>query len=196
MENQQKIKTALFGGSFNPIHIGHLALANYLCEWGEVDEFWFLVSPQNPLKVDKSDLWEDQFRLELVKAAIANYPKFKLCDIEFQLPRPSYTIHTLRALSQQYPDREFTLIIGADNWQLFPRWYEAEEILANYSILIYPRPGFEVDESKLPQQVRLVQTPLIEVSSTFIRESLAAGKDVRYFLHPAVYEKILSTTTQ
>ncbi|MGL5273329.1 MAG: nicotinate-nicotinamide nucleotide adenylyltransferase, partial [Phocaeicola sp.] len=125
MTSPEKIKTALFGGSFNPIHIGHLALANYLCEWGYVNELWFLVSPQNPLKANVNDLWDDHFRLKLVEAAIANYPKFKACDIEFQLPRPSYTIHTLRALSQQYPNHEFTLVIGADNWQLFPRWYEA-----------------------------------------------------------------------
>ncbi|MGL4851371.1 MAG: nicotinate (nicotinamide) nucleotide adenylyltransferase [Phocaeicola sp.] len=192
MSNQPKIKTALFGGSFNPIHIGHLALANYLCEWGGVDELWFLVSPQNPLKAEKSDLWDDQLRLELVEAAIANYPKFKACHIEFELPRPSYTIHTLRALAHRYPEREFTLVIGTDNWQLFPRWYESEQILANYSILIYPRPGFDIDEALLPKQVRLVETPLIEVSSTFIRESLAAGKDVRYFLHASVYERIIT----
>ncbi|MGL4519150.1 MAG: nicotinate (nicotinamide) nucleotide adenylyltransferase [Phocaeicola sp.] len=187
---EKKIKTALFGGSFNPIHIGHLALANYLCEWGEVDELWFLVSPQNPLKREGNELWDDQLRLELVEAAIAHYPKFKVCTIEFELPRPSYTIHTLRALSKQYPDRDFTLVIGADNWQLFPRWSQPEEILANYSLLVYPRPGYEIDESTLPPQVQLVQTPLIEISSTFIRKSLAAGKDVRYFLHPAVYERI------
>ncbi|MGL4851598.1 MAG: nicotinate (nicotinamide) nucleotide adenylyltransferase, partial [Phocaeicola sp.] len=155
MSNQTKLNTALFGGSFNPIHLGHLALANYLCEWGEVDELWFLVSPQNPLKTGVNELWDDQLRLELVEAAIANYPKFKVCDIEFHLPRPSYTIHTLRALSQQYPERHFTLVIGADNWQLFSKWSHPEEIIANYSILIYPRPGFEVDSAALPPQVKL-----------------------------------------
>jgi tRNA threonylcarbamoyladenosine biosynthesis protein TsaB len=126
---KSKIKTGIFGGSFNPIHMGHLALANYLCEYNGLDEIWFLVSPHNPLK-QQTDLWDDNLRLELVKLAIADYPKFRASDFEFHLPRPSYTIHTLDALHKAYPNREFTLIIGADNWLLFPRWYKAEEALS------------------------------------------------------------------
>ena len=182
-------KTGIFGGSFNPIHIGHLALANYLCEFGDLDEVWFMVSPQNPLKRDRK-LWDDDLRLELARLATEDYPKFKVCDIEFQLSRPSYTINTLNTLQEIYPDKEFTLIIGADNWELFPRWKAAYEIIARHKVLVYPRPGYTINENDFPPSVRLVQTPLFEVSSTFIRESLEAGKDVRYFLHPKVWSKI------
>ena len=166
---KSKIKTGIFGGSFNPIHMGHLALANYLCEYNGLD---------------------DNLRLELVKLAIADYPKFRASDFEFHLPRPSYTIHTLDALHKAYPNREFTLIIGADNWLLFPRWYKAEEILKNHHVMIYPRPNFTIDPTTLPPSVQLADTPLLEVSSTFIRQALAEGRDIRYFLHPAVYERL------
>lgn len=183
-------KIGIFGGSFNPIHIGHLALANYLCEFSHLDEVWFMVSPQNPLKRN-AKLWDDDLRLELARLATEDYPKFKVCDIEFQLPRPSYTIHTLNALQERYPDIEFTLIIGADNWTLFPRWRSADEIIARHKVLIYPRPGYEVNKEELPSSITLVETPLFEVSSTFIRESLEKGKDIRYFVHPKVWERII-----
>lgn len=183
-------KTGIFGGSYNPIHIGHLALANYLCEYGDLDEVWFMVSPQNPFKAHSSDLWDDQLRLELVRLAVEEYPKFHASDFEFHLPRPSYMVNTLEKLREAHPDREFTLIIGADNWVSFPRWKDADIIMAHHPLIIYPRPGYEIDESTLPANIRLVNTPLLEVSSTFIRESLAQGKDVRYFLHPKVWERI------
>lgn len=191
MAKEGKIRTGIFGGSFNPIHIGHLALANYLCEYNEVDELWFLISPHNPLK-EQTTLWDDHLRLELVKSAIADYPRFHASDFEFHLPRPSYTIHTLNALREAYPAREFTLIIGADNWELFPRWHKSEEILANYPVLIYPRPGHAIDKRRLPSSVKAVDTPLLDISSTFIRQALKEGKDLRYFLHPAVYERLTS----
>ena len=184
------IKTGIFGGSYNPIHIGHLALANYLCEYGDLDELWFMVSPQNPFKANDADLWDDNLRLELARIAIEEYPKFKASDFEFHLPRPSYMVNTLQKLREAHPEREFTLIIGADNWVSFPRWKEPETILAHHPLIVYPRPGYEIDESTLPPNVRLVNTPLLEVSSTFIRESLKQGKDVRYFLHPKVWERI------
>ena len=183
-------KVGIFGGSYNPIHIGHLALANYLCEYGDLDEVWFMVSPQNPFKAHSSDLWDDQLRLELVRLAVEEYPKFHASDFEFHLPRPSYMVNTLEKLREAHPDREFTLIIGADNWASFPRWKDADIIMAHHPLIIYPRPGYEINESTLPTNVRLVNTPLLEVSSTFIRESLAQGKDVRYFLHPKVWERI------
>ena len=183
-------KTGIFGGSYNPIHIGHLALANYLCEYGDLDEVWFMVSPQNPFKAHSSDLWDDQLRLELVRLAVEEYPKFHASDFEFHLSRPSYMVNTLEKLREAHPDREFTLIIGADNWVSFPRWKDADIIMAHHPLIIYPRPGYEIDESTLPANIRLVNTPLLEVSSTFIRESLAQGKDVRYFLHPKVWERI------
>ena len=183
-------KVGIFGGSYNPIHIGHLALANYLCEFGDLDEIWFMVSPQNPFKAHSSDLWDDQLRLELVRLAVEEYPKFHASDFEFHLSRPSYMVNTLEKLREAHPDREFTLIIGADNWVSFPRWKDADIIMAHHPLIIYPRPGYEIDESTLPANIRLVNTPLLEVSSTFIRESLAQGKDVRYFLHPKVWERI------
>lgn len=189
MAEEDKIKTGIYSGSFNPIHIGHLALANYLCEYSDLDEIWFLVSPHNPLK-EQTDLWNDNLRLELARLAIADYPRFRVSDFEFHLPRPSYTVNTLNALQSTFPDREFTLIIGADNWEIFPRWYKAAEILAKHRIIVYPRPGHPVDRSKLPPSVELVDTPLLEVSSTFIRQALKEGRDIRYFLHPAVYRRL------
>lgn len=184
------LKTGIFGGSFNPIHVGHLALANYLCEFEDLDEVWFMVSPQNPLK-QQHNLMNDGERLRLVQLAIQGYPKFVASDFEFHLPKPSYSIHTLDALKREYPDREFSLIIGADNWQLFYKWREAERLIAENKLLVYPRPGIPLSKEGLPPNVRIVQTPLIEISSTWIRDAVRAGKDVRYFLHPAVYQEII-----
>ena len=185
---EKKLRTGIFGGSFNPIHIGHLALANYLCENGYVDELWFLVSPQNPFKQNQT-LLDDSIRLKMVKAAIKGYPHFHASDFEFNLPKPSYTINTLNKLSETYPDRDFYLLIGADNWAAFDRWKSPEEIMSRHHVLVYPRLGYDIPET-LPQNVRAVDSPLIEVSSTFIRKSIAQRKDIRYFLHPAVYEII------
>ena len=182
-------RIGIFGGSFNPIHLGHTALAAYICEQGLIDEVWLMVSPHNPLK-ENSTLIDEQERLAMARLAVAPYPTLKASDFEFTLPRPSYTYHTLQALRKAYPDYEFSLIIGADNWVSFPRWKASNEILARHHLLVYPRPGYEIDESTLPPSVQKINTPLIEVSSTFIRESLAQGKDVRYFLHPKVWEKI------
>lgn len=188
--DEKKIRTGLFGGSFNPIHIGHLALANYLCEYDELDELWFLVSPQNPLK-EHADLLDDAQRLELVRLAIEGYPRFKVSDFEFSLPRPSYMVHTLDKLKEAYPDHQFCLIIGSDNWQTFSRWYEHERLLEENQILIYPRPGFPVEPHALPKHVRIAEAPLLDISSTFIRESLRSGKDIRFFLPRPVYQTII-----
>ena len=185
---KKKLRTGIFGGSFNPIHIGHLALANYLCENDYIDELWFLVSPQNPFKQNEK-LLDDKTRLRMVNAAVRGYGRFYVSDFEFSLPKPSYTINTLNKLSETYTDRDFYLIIGADNWAAFDRWKSPEEIISKHHVLVYPRLGYDILEM-LPQNVRAVDSPLIEVSSTFIRESISQGKDVRYFLHHAVYEII------
>ena len=187
----KRMKTGIFSGSFNPVHIGHLALANYLCEYEGLDEVWFLVTPHNPLK-EEDELMDDTFRLKLVQLAIAGYPKFKASDIEFNLPRPSYTIHTLDKLKETYPDREFYLIIGSDNWVLFPCWYQSERILVENHILVYPRPGYPVSSDSLSENVKVASSPTFEISSTFIRRAMEEGKDVRYFLHSAVYEALSS----
>lgn len=182
-----KMKTGIFSGSFNPIHIGHLALANYLCEYEEMDEIWFLITPQNPLKTQEG-LWPDELRLKLTELATKDYSRFHVSDFEFHLPRPSYSVYTLERLRETFPDREFYFIIGADNWVHFDRWHEFERIIAENQILIYPRPGFPIDESLLPSTVRVVNSPVFEISSTFIREAIAKGKDIRYFLHPEVWK--------
>jgi nicotinate-nucleotide adenylyltransferase len=167
-----------------------LALANYLCEYEGLDEVWFVVSPCNPFK-QGNRLMPDELRLHLVQMAIADYPKFRASDVEFSLPRPSYTINTLNELKRQYPEHTFHLIMGSDNWPGFPRWYKSEEIRAQHGLLIYPRPGYPIDANALPSGVRMVDSPVLEVSSTFIRESLSQGKDIRFFLPEGIYQELL-----
>ena len=179
-------KVALYFGSFNPIHVGHLALANYLCEFGEVDELWFVVSPRNPFK-QQTDLMDDDLRLQLVQLAIKDYPKFKACDVEFSMPRPSYTYHTLQKLRELYPQFEFLLLMGADNWPNLKNWYHGDEIMAQNHIVVYPRPGYEIDMTELPENARFVDAPQFDVSSSFIRKSLKEGKDVRFFLPSSIW---------
>ncbi|MBR4926486.1 MAG: nicotinate-nucleotide adenylyltransferase [Prevotella sp.] len=175
----------LFGGSFNPIHKGHVALARQLLRKARLDEVWFLVSPQNPLK-PQSSLLDDNLRLEMARLALEEEPRLVASDYEFQLPRPSYTWNTLQHLSKDYPQHRFTLIIGADNWQLFSRWRNSSDILANYSVVIYPRDGYPVDETTLPPNVRIVKTRLYNMSSTLVRQLVSEGKSVRRYLHPKV----------
>ena len=180
-----KRKTGIYSGSFNPVHIGHLALANWLCEFTELDELWFLITPHNPLK-EKEELMDDRLRYELVKKSIAGYPKFHASDFEFSLPQPTYTINTLRTLEASYPDREFYFIMGADNWKYITRWVEYEAIISNYPIFIYPRKGFDVEIPAQYPHIKKVDAPLVEISSTFIREAFKTGKDVRFFLPEAI----------
>ncbi|ERJ77191.1 nicotinate-nucleotide adenylyltransferase [Prevotella melaninogenica] len=167
----------IFGGSFNPIHNGHIALAKAFLEKENLNEVWFFVSPQNPFKVNQQ-LLADHLRLELVRKAIADNPHFRASDYEFQLPKPSYTWNTLQHLSHNYPTHRFTLLVGGDNWAAFDRWYHAEDILSNYKIVVYPRRGQEIDKSTLPTNVSLLQTPLIDVSSTDVRQRVEQGEDI------------------
>ena len=183
MGKQRKI--GIYSGSFNPIHIGHLALANWLCEYTELAEIWFVVSPQNPFKMQQ-ELLPDEFRLQMVYDAIGDYPRFRVSDVELRLPRPSYTIDTLTALSRLHPDCEFHLIIGSDNWAHFGSWKMAGEILARYNLIIYPRPGYPMPEVAPTTSIRLVEAPVLEISSSYIRTAIAEGRDLRFFLPEAV----------
>ena len=163
-------KVGIFGGSFNPIHTGHIALAKSLCEKAGLDEVWFMVSPMNPFKQAATDLLNDNLRLELVEKALEDEPKLKACDYEFHLPKPSYTWHTLQAMSQDYPDIAFTLLIGGDNWAAFDKWYHHDDILVHYPIVVYPRQGSDIGE--VPSGVTIVETPLLNISSTAIRHRI------------------------
>ena len=173
----QKIKTGIYGGSFNPIHNGHIAIAKRMLEEAGLDEIWLIVSPQNPLKAADS-LLDDQLRLDMTQRALAPYPQLTASDYEFRLPRPSYMWHTLQSLSARYPDREFTLLIGADNWEVFSRWYHYEDIITHYPIAIYPRTGSDIDVTTLPPTVRLFNTGLYDISSTLVRNTIKAGGDI------------------
>ncbi len=181
----------LFFGSFNPIHLGHVSLAKYLQKHTDLKGIWFVVSPQNPLK-QNDELLSDELRLELVKMAIKDEPSFDFCDVEFSLPKPNYTIDTLTKLSELYPNREFTLIIGADNLALFESWIGYDAIIANYQVMVYPREGFDLMylQSKYPQ-VQVVDAPLYPISSTKIRELIEQEKDASQWLHPLVYKRLL-----
>ena len=181
-------RIGIFGGSFNPVHLGHTALAAYICEQGLVDEVWMMVSPQNPLK-QNLELLDEQHRLAMMQLAVAPCPVLKACDFEFHLPRPSYTYHTLQALRAAYPDYAFSLIIGEDNWQHFHRWYRGEDILRETPIIVYPRDsvenvGLKVEGKPLTPQPSTLK--LLPYSSTEVRAALAEGKDVSTMLHPDV----------
>ncbi len=185
-----KSKVGIFPGSFNPIHVGHLVLANYMREFTYLDEVWFVVSPQNPLKKVGS-LIDDDIRLHMTQLALTDFENLSVSDIEFSLPRPSYTFNTLEKLSAIYPEKEFTLLIGSDNWTTFHKWKDNKLLLEKYSIIIYPRLGDNVTLSEsTPQSVQLVDAPVIEISSTFIRESIKNGKNIRAFLPAKVYDFI------
>lgn len=181
----------IFSGSFNPIHMGHVILANYIVEFTEIDEIWFLVSPQNPLKSAK-ELSDEQSRLEMTRLALQKYAKFKVSDFEFQMPKPSYTIDTLRALRGEYQEETFSLIIGADNWNVFESWREYDKIWEEFNLKVYPRLGSRITiPNKLKYKVEALDSPIIEISSTFIRESISEGKNVSAFLPEGVYEYII-----
>ena len=169
-------KVALYFGSFNPIHNGHIGLGEYMLEHGGVDELWYVVSPQNPLK-KKADLWDDELRYKLACEATKHNVRLSVCDIEFHLPIPSYTVNTLRTLSQKYPDCQFSLLIGADNYAIFDRWYCYDKILIDYDVYVYPREGVEVDKAKFPQ-MKWLDAPLYPISSTMVRDKLAKGESV------------------
>ena len=179
LNNMKKI--GIYSGSFNPIHHGHVMLANYLVEFSDLDELWFVVTPQNPLK-KKEDLLDDDERLKMVQLALGDDPRIHVSDIEMHLPTPSYTINTLTSLSEQNPDVEFVFICGMDSLQNMKNWREYQRILDNYELLVFPREGYDGGDLINYPSVTVLKTPILEISSTFIRQCVKEGRDVRHFM--------------
>lgn len=180
----------LFFGSFNPIHIGHLIVANHVIEHTEIDKLWFVVSPHNPLK-DSNSLLNEYDRLHLVRLGIEDNTKFRASNIEFKLSKPSYTIDTLTYLSEQFPLEKFSIIMGGDSFQNIHRWKNYEVLLKNYPVIIYNRPGFEVKET-YGADITTVDAPLLDISATFIRKQVRAGKSIKYLVPDSVEEYIVA----
>ncbi len=181
------MQIGLYFGSFNPIHVGHLIIASHIADNTSIDQVWFIVSPQNPLKHSAS-LLNEYHRLHLVQTAVDGDLRFKVSDVEFKLPKPSYTIDTLTYLKEKYPENSFTVIMGTDSFQNLPKWKNHELLLKDYSFVLYPRPGFEVEN--IPNNVQVVTAPLMEISSTNIRKNIKEGKSIRYLLPDIVREEI------
>ena len=179
----------LYFGSFNPVHNGHIAIAGYMKEFASLNQVWFVVSPHNPLK-DKATLLPDRTRLHLVNLAIERFPYMRACDIEFHLSQPSYTINTLTYLKEKHPEKDFALIMGADNLLTLHKWKNFQQIVDYYKILIYPRPGISLNEEVSRYKVEVYDAPLMEISSSFIRESILAGKDTSWLMPEKVYQYI------
>ncbi len=179
----------LLFGSFNPVHIGHLALANYILEYEKPDEIWFVVTPLNPFKVS-DNLLDENLRLEIIHLAIQMEPRFKASDFEFSLARPSYTIDTLDQLVQEFPHHEFSVIMGADNLLAIDKWKEPQRLLQQHQLLVYPRPGYRLDQAQNHPNIHIIQAPLLEISSTMIREALHENKNMRFLLPHGVYDFI------
>ncbi|MDF9795527.1 nicotinate-nucleotide adenylyltransferase [Catalinimonas alkaloidigena] len=187
------MKVGLFFGSFNPIHIGHLIIANTIRGYADLDQVWFVVSPQNPFKSAKS-LLSDVDRLRMVELAIEDNFELRVSNVEFSMPKPSYTVDTLAYLKDRYPQHHFSLVLGSDNLKHFHKWKNYQEILNHYGMIVYPRPN--TDEKKVKEQIknhpniRMVNAPLIDISATFIRDSIKNDVPIRYLVHDRVVEYI------
>ena len=186
------MKIGLYFGSFNPVHVGHLIIVNHILNESELEMIWFIVSPLNPFK-DSHNLMNEYDRLHLVKKAIEEDPRLKASDIEFSLPKPSYTVHTLAYLKEKYPDHSFSIIMGSDSFQNLGKWKNPETLIENYPIIIYKRPGFDVN-NKLNANITIMDAPLLEISSTHIRRLIKAGKSIKYLVPSNIEEEILSST--
>ncbi|MFV0268453.1 MAG: nicotinate (nicotinamide) nucleotide adenylyltransferase [Draconibacterium sp.] len=183
-----RLKVGLYFGSYNPIHIGHLAIANYMVEFTGIDQLWFVVSPQSPHK-KKNNLLDDYQRLEMVHRAVEGDDRLRASSIEFNLPKPSYTVDTLAYLKDQHPNYDFVILMGSDNLENFHKWKNFESIVENYGIIVYPRPGFDASKVQEHKNIAVAgEAPLMEISSSFIRRAIHDGKDVRHFLPPKTWE--------
>lgn len=178
----------LFFGSFNPIHTGHMIIANHIVEHSDIDKLWFVVSPHNPLK-DSHSLLNEYDRLHLVKIAIDDNPKFRASNIEFSLPKPSYTIDTLTYLAEKFPLEQFSIIMGSDSFQNIHRWKNYELLVKRHPIIIYNRPGFEIEETH-GAKLTILDAPMLNISSTFIRNQVKLGKSIRYLVPDPVHNYI------
>jgi len=187
MNTNQKI--GLFFGSFNPIHIGHLIIANIMAENTDLNKVWFVVSPQNPFKPSKGLLHEFD-RYDMVKAAVADHYKLEVSDVEFNLPKPSYTIHTLAHLTEKFPGKEFKVIIGEDNLENFAKWKNHEQILDQFGLYVYPRPNVTNSDLKRHQNVKIIEAPLLDISATYIRNCIKDNKSIRYLVPEPVEQLI------
>lgn len=183
--------TGLFFGSFNPIHNGHLIIAQAVLEYAQLHEVWFVVSPQNPFKKSKSLLHEFD-RLDMVRLAIEDNDRFRVTDVEFHMPRPSYTIDTLAYLREKYPNNAFRLIIGGDNLDIFPKWKNSRQILEDFGLIVYPRPGSDIVDFAEHSNVRKVDAPLMNISATYIRKCIRSEKSIRYLVPEKVEQYIRS----
>jgi len=183
------MKIGLFFGSFNPVHIGHMVIAQYMAEFTDLEQVWLVVSPQNPLK-PKATLLPDVHRLALVRQAIGYYRKLKASNIEFKLSRPSYTINTLAYLNEKHPQHTFALILGNDTLETFNKWKNYEQILAEHELYVYPRKGSTGGSLLRHKNVKVADAPLVEISASFIRNAIKNKKDVRYMIPEAVWEYI------
>tara|TARA_B100000780_G_scaffold106570_1_gene74620 strand:+ start:5106 stop:5693 length:588 start_codon:yes stop_codon:yes gene_type:complete len=187
MDSKRKI--GLYFGTFNPIHIGHLIIANHMANYTNLDEVWFVVSPHNPFK-NKKNLLDDYARLEMVHRAIKDFDKLRVSDIEFSLTQPSYTVNTLATLTEKYPNNNFSLIMGGDNLSTFHKWKNHENILKNHKLYVYPRLATMPGLLDNHENVNLVGAPIMQISSSFIRNAIKDKKDVRPMLPPNVWEYI------
>ncbi|AXT57414.1 nicotinate-nucleotide adenylyltransferase [Aquimarina sp. AD1] len=184
-------KIGLYFGTFNPIHVGHLAIANHMAEYSDLDEIWMVVTPHNPFK-KKSSLLDNIHRLEMVYRATESYPKLKPSDIEFKLPQPNYTVHTLAHLQEKYDNHQFNLIMGEDNLKSFHKWKNYEVILENHNVYVYPRISEGITDHQFKNHIKIqkVNAPIMEISSTFIRKAISEDKNIRPLLSKEVWEYI------
>lgn len=183
------MRIAVYSGSFNPVHNGHLAIAQKVIEQAGVDELWFLISPQNPLKKD-SDLWPENDRLSMVKLAIEDEPQMKASDYEFHLPRPTFTINTLDGLKSEFPLHDFVLLVGGDNLSIIQRWYQYQRILDDFGLIVYPRPGYTTENFRNLPNVQIITAPFLPISATEIRRKIKNGESIEDLVPPKVAEYI------